>query len=323
MNSLEKLLPRKWVSDFDSGLRAYPWLADLIRCWKQPPPPLDWKLAGFVLVGGLLLTPLVQALPMLGFDWHRLFYQGVLEQYPPWMAPLFAPFRLVDWRWSLGFVNSLTLVGLAALTARQTPKIRWSGMHAAALVLLTPPLYYLLWDGQIDGLVLYSLVLLPWSIPLVLLRPQILGWVMLSRLRWTAAMAVWLVISIGIWGFWPAVRVPQSIHSIRHPTAMGWATLGWPILIVGLVLLIFSKGSFWRVMAAGMLASPYVQPYHMVLLFPAIGRVTGWKRYILWGWAWIVGIVPGFLGFTHYLALGFPLAVWWLLRDDPHSEMIP
>jgi hypothetical protein len=108
--------------------------------WTRPIPPARWQLAGFVLLGGFILMPLVNQLPLLGFDWHRLFYAGFLDQYPPWMIPLFAPFRWIDWRWSLALSNSLSLVGIATLTAIQAPQIKWSGLGAAALALLSPPL---------------------------------------------------------------------------------------------------------------------------------------------------------------------------------------
>jgi hypothetical protein len=117
-------------------------------------------LAGFVLLGGFILMPLVNQLPLLGFDWHRLFYAGFLDQYPPWMIPLFAPFRWIDWRWSLALSNSLSLVGIATLTAIQAPQVRWSGLGAAALALLSPPLWYMLWDGQIDGLIVVGMLVL-------------------------------------------------------------------------------------------------------------------------------------------------------------------
>jgi len=257
---------------------------------------------------------------MLGYDWHRLFYPGVLDQYPPWMGFIFEPFRLISWRGSLALVNSISIIGVAVITACQTKKVIWDGLHAALLALLTPPLWFLLWDGQIDGLVLISLLILPWSVPLALLRPQILGWVLLFRRRWAYSMVAWIGASFVFWGWWLDDSLRRSGGSISHPTAMGWAVLGWPILLLGLLMLLQSKGEPWRILAASMVAAPYLQPYHMVLLLPSLGLISGWKRWLLWGWAWVVGLVPAFMGVTRYLALGFPIAVWWLLRNDSHGE---
>lgn len=255
-------------------------------------------------------------MPLLGYDWFRLFYAGFLDQYPPWMDPLLAPFRLLPPRWSLALVSSLSLVSVAAITFRQSRWGKLDGLFAALLALLSPPVWYLLWDGQIDGLVLLGLLFLPWSIPLVLLRPQIIGWVLITRKRWAFWMLVWLAASFLIWGQWISRAYALSAGSVAHPTAMGWNTLGWPILLVGLGMIFASKGDPWRILAGAFLASPYVQPYHMTMLLPALGRVRGWRRLLLWLGAWVVGSVPGFLGITKYLALGFPIMVWLFLGEE-------
>jgi hypothetical protein len=287
-----------------------------IHDWSNSDSPVQWKLVAFIILGSGLLTPLVYQLPLLGYDWFRLFYAGFLDQYPPWMDLLFAPFRLLPPRWSLALANSLSLVSVATITFRQS---RWGlvdGLFAALLALLSPLVWYLLWDGQIDGLVLLGLFFLPWSIPLVLLRPQIIGWVLLSRKKWAIWMAVWLVASLLIWGEWISKSYSLSSGSIQHPTAMGWSTSGWPILLVGLWMILNSKGDPWRILAGAFLASPYVQPYHMTMLLPAIGRVRGWRRILLWVGAWVVGTVPGFTGITKYLALSFPIMIWVFLGED-------
>ncbi len=260
---------------------------------------------------------------MLGHDWYQVFYRGVLHMYPPWMVPLFQPFRLVNWRWSFAFVNSLTLVGIASIAAWQSEKVIWDGLKAALMALVNPVLWYLLWNGQIDGLVLISMLALPWCIPVLLLRPQIFGLVLAIRKKWLFGMIFWLLLSFLIWGFWIQRSLNMSDGSIAHPTAMGWATLGWPIGLVGIVLLLMSGGHFWKSFAAAFLASPYLQPYNMILLFPVLGRLSGWRRLMLWGWIWIVGVVPGIVGWTRYIALGFPLAAWWLLRDDDQKGFLP
>ncbi len=299
------------------------WVKSFFNTWKDSTEPTNWRKLGLVILGGVLLTPLVYQLPLPGLDWYEQFYLGVLNMYPPWMIPLFYPFRLIDWRWSFAFIDSLTLVGVALITAWQAEEIRWGGLKAALLALVNPPLWYLLWTGQIDGLILISLLALPWSIPFLLLRPQIFGWVLITRKKWTFGMALCLLISIIVWGWWIKDAFMLSAVSIAHPTSMGWATLGWPIFILGIFLFLMSGGGFWQLLSAGFIASPYVQPYHMVLLYPALGRVTGWKRWVLWGWIWVVGAVPGFWGWTRYVALGFPLAVWWFLREDKQEGIFP
>ncbi len=306
----------------DMTLQARETLSGLWDHWEKPSPAAEFKFAGLVILGSLLLTPLVRQLPLLGFDWFRLFYAGNLDQYPPWMDPLFAPFRLMPADWSLALIASLTLVTVAAVTFRQSERGRLDGSVAVLMALLTPPLWYLLWDGQIDGLVLLAFLILPWSTPIVLLRPQITAWLMLSRRTWTVAMVFWLAASLILWGPWIFNSLTLSQGSVAHPTSMGWATLGWPILLVGLAMLLTSRGNVWRILAASFLASPYVQPYHFAMLLPALGRVHGWQRLALWLAVWLVGAVPGFLGVSKYLALAFPMLVWFFLRNDSRDSFV-
>jgi len=292
-----------------------------LASWQKPPPPPDLKLLVAVILGGLFLAPLVHCLPLLGYDWFMVFYPGQLAMYPPWMPLALAPLRFLPPRWSFAVVGGLTLATVAFTTYRQSSRGVLDGLFATLLALLSPPLWYLLWDGQIDGLVLLSFFLLPWSIPLVLLRPQITGWFLLSRRSWTLPMVAWLLASCLIWGPWLVRSYVLSQGSASHPTAIGWATTGWPVLVVGLAMWLTSKGHPWRVLAASILASPYVQPYHMTMLVPVLGRLHGWKRLAVWGSLWVVGLVPGLLGITKYLALILPALTWVLLRGDVQEGM--
>lgn len=100
--------------------RARALTSDLLATWRGPARTADFKFTGLVFLGSLILTPLVRQLPLLGFDWFRLFYVGNLDQYPPWMEPLFAPFRVLPPSWSLALIASLTLVTVATVTFRQS-----------------------------------------------------------------------------------------------------------------------------------------------------------------------------------------------------------
>ena len=301
-------------------------LREVYRWWRRPIPSTNWRQVGAIFLGGVLLAPLVYYLPLLGHDWLKVFYAGEIAMYPPWVGLIFSPFRLLPWRISLALINSLTLAGVAVITACQSKRVLWDGLQAAALALLTPSLWYLLWDGQIDGLILIGMLFLPWSIPIVLLRPQIIGWMLLSRRRWTIWAALWLGVSFVLWKNWFGVALLRSRGSILHPTAMGWATLGWPILLLGIGMLLTAGGNPWRILAGAFVASPYVQPYHIIMLLPALGRVGGWRRWVLWGLMWAVGSVPAFMGLTRYTGLVVAFAVWWYLRHDTQEafcEPIP
>jgi len=277
----------------------------------------DWQAVLACLTGGLLLWPLVHRLPMLGWDWNQFFYpRQFAGLYPPWTEEILWPFSWVDWRASFSLVNSLALMTLAVATAQQARQdSRLGRLTAVVLAMLTPPIYMLLWQGNVDGLVLLGLVAMPLGVPLVLMKPTVAGWALLARRGWTLWGAAFGLISLLIWGLWPLDLLSAFDYRNLHPLAMGWQVLGFPLAIIGAILLCFTNADPFRLMAAGTFLAPYLQPVHFLVLVPAIGRVRGWKRILLWGWAWVVGLAPGFMGITKYLALGFPLAVWWLLRD--------
>jgi hypothetical protein len=96
---------------------------------------------------------------------------------------------------------------------------------------------------------------------------------------------------------------------------MGWQNLGWPVLAVGLILLIFSNADPLRLIAVGMFVAPYIMPVHMLLLTPAIGRVQGWRRVLIWAAAQLPFLPVMFSTLeSKYIAMLFPLIVWWIVR---------
>jgi hypothetical protein len=213
-------------------------------------------------------------------------------------------------------MNSLMLMTVAVATAREARRFSLaSRLGAVAMATTAPTLLMLLWQGNVDGLVLLGLVALPPGVVLALIKPTIAGWALLARRQWTLWAIGFGLVSLVIWGWWPGSLMHAFDGRFLHPMAMGWHNLGWPVALMGLILLAFTNADPMRLMAAGSFLAPYVMPNHYLLFLPALGRVSGWQRWVLWGWAWVVGLVPGFTGITRYLALGFPLAVWFLLKE--------
>jgi hypothetical protein len=60
---------------------------------------------------------------------------------------------------------------------------------------------------------------------------------------------------------------------------------------------------------------PYVFPYHFILLLPALGRVKFLRQEILWIISWTLLTPFAFGSEWSWVGYGFPLAVWWLLRE--------
>ena len=70
-----------------------------------------------------------------------------------------------------------------------------------ALAILSLPALWVLFMGNLDGLVLAGLLLLPWGVPLVLLNPQLASFSLLAKRSYIIAGIAWMLISFIIWGF--------------------------------------------------------------------------------------------------------------------------
>lgn len=275
-----------------------------------------------VLAGGAILTPLIMQLPLLGHDWQVCFgatgsvlttETDCLNQYPPWTYWILLPWTILPWRVGLSFQLGMLLMGVAITTAQSA--FRYG--EAVVLALLTPPIFWLLWLGQIEGLAMWGLMFLPFGILWALTKPNITVWVLFARRQWLVLAAVVGVVSVLIWGWWPGVLLEARRWCPQHPAAMGWAAMGWPVFLLGLVLFPFSGPDPLRLMASGVLLTPFFMPYHYVMLLPALGKVRGLRRWILWLLVWTTAAVVAFGGWTKYLALSFPVAVWMLSSSEP------
>jgi hypothetical protein len=295
--------------------------------WLKAEPP-DWRSAFAALAGALLLWPLTSQLPMLGFDWRVYFWARDFRQYPPWIEWALAPLLALPWRAGLAGLNALLLMTVAVSVAREV----FQGNHRSALpltsealgcvllALFTPPVMILLWVGNIEALALWGMLLMPVGIPWVLLKPHLGLWAVLSRRSWIIWAAAFGLLTLLMWQFWP-MRVLGSITDrIQHPSAFGWASLGWPMIVIGLALLGQTSPDPLALMAAGSFLSPFLMPQHFVLLLPALGRVKGARRSILWAGTWLLLSPLIFNNALKWLALGFPALVWWMLRAPPFSK---
>lgn len=266
------------------------------------------KLFALIVLGGAVLSPLVGRLPMLGWDWFFFFNENNLSYniaspssaYPPFAKFFLSLLTWMEWRQSLALLNSITLVTIAVAT--------WQcgGRYGSiGLALLTPPLYFLLWIGHPDGLVLLGVV--TGFIPLVLIKPQVAGWSLLKNRASVFWTTVLLVVSLVIWGLWPLnmLKAPMA-----HPAAFGWAVTGWPIAVLGFVLLIGAGTDIYRLMAAGCLLSPHLIPYHLAVLVPAIGKVRGYCQILMWASSFLLILGLGLGGWAKYLNFVFPIAVY-------------
>ncbi len=260
-----------------------------------------------------MLSPIVGRLPMLGWDWFYFFNRhnpgfnilSPTSAYPPYTAILLSALTWMDWRISLSILHSLTLLTIAVATWQDGGRC-----GSILLALLTPPLWFLLWVGQPDGLGLLGLI--TGVIPLALIKPQLTIFSLMSKKILLAWAAIFLMVSLLVWPLWP---VKLNLASFDHPAAFGWGVTGWPILVLGLILLAGAGNHRYRLMAAGFLTSPFLMPYNFAVLVPAIGEVQGYRKILLWASAWLMVLGVGLSGPAKYLNLVFPLSAYWLTHS--------
>lgn len=294
------------------------WNAD----WQRPSDP-DWHSALASLAGAVLLWPLTNQLPMLGFDWRTYFWAGDFRQYPPWTQWVLWPLLALPWRAGLAGLNALLLMTVAVSAAREVYRqpgrsisfaITSEALGVVLLTLFTPPVIVLLWVGNIEAVALWGLLFMPAGLALVLLKPHLGVWAVLSRRSWLVWAVLFGLLSLLIWPGWPFRLLGSVGERVQHPSAFGWISLGWPLIVIGLTLLTRTPADALPLMAAGAFLSPFLMPQHFVFLLPALGRVRGWRRLALWAGAWLLAVPLMFDGWLKYLGLGFPLLVWWFTR---------
>lgn len=297
--------------------RAAVYLAE----WKQP-APFDWRAALWLCGGSLILLPLTTRLPALAYEWP-LYRAGVFDAtYPPWLQLAISPLAVWEWRTGAALLFGLLFMSVAIGTAREARgQSRGSMLGGVLLALVTAPVLMLLWEGNASILTLMGVVMLPLGVPWATVQPHLAPWALLARRSWTLWGLVFLALTLIVWGPWPIQILMNVEGSLGHPIAMGWINLGWPLLLIGLALLPFTNADPLRLIAVGAFIAPYLMAVHLVLLLPAIGRVTGWQRVALWLCAWLTLLPAMFYSDESKLAaMIFPLAVWWLLKPAAHAS---
>lgn len=288
-------------------------IAAQVAEWTRP-APFDWRSSAACLVGGALLMPLTRLLPVAGWDWGISFAPGHLDQYPPWSGLILTPLTELPWREGLALLNGITLCAVALGSSREARGQRLrSRLAAAALAVVSPPALILLWQGNVDGLVQFGVLSLPLGVGYLLIKPHLGLWAALARRSWAIVTGLFLLLSILIWRDWPLDLLATLPERNAHPMAMGWQNLSPALLAVGLAMLPFTRADPLHLMCVGVFVTPYLLPQHLLLLLPALGRVRGPRRLLLWGAAWTTILPAMVLTWGLYAAYSFPLLVWWLL----------
>ena len=258
-------------------------------------------LAGFYYVG-LLIPPN----GFTGFDWVNFFSNGNIPPfYPPWTKYI----SLLSWPMMFGL--SMAGIGVSIVKRARHPL-------SAIFALLSLPVFWTMFLGQIDGLVILGLLGLPWLTPLVLAKPQVAFGAFGARKSYILSGLIWIIISFIIWGFWPSTMVAGVERYFSEGRFAQDIGIGWLGVLISLPLAWFSRGDIDMLMIAGTFMTPRLIPYNMLPFIPAIARVkprfaiiacllswlpfsANWLGPLGWwlGWAFVVWLWGG-LAYSRY-----------------------
>ncbi|MEI8132809.1 MAG: hypothetical protein WCG34_10270 [Leptolinea sp.] len=212
-----------------------------------------------------------------GFDWKHYFQLGIIHPiWTPWskyivnfLSPL-----------GFGFVFALSVIGLGLRTFRYS-----KSPIPLALALFSLPTLWVFWMGNLDGLVLFGMLIMPIGIPLVLMKPQVSAFILLSRRDWFLAGGFWFLVSLVIWGFWPINLLMVTTPQWKTEWVQDISIFPWGLLI-GVPLMWFSRGDQDLLMAAGSLITPHLFPYHFIILMPSLARMRWYWMLLTWIISW-------------------------------------
>lgn len=209
------------------------------------------------------------------FDWRMFFAKGLV-------SPVWTPWTVVIIRFlNYSLVVAITLYSIIVRAYRYN-----KSPYPMALAILSLPTLWVLYLGNLDGIVLLGLLVLPLGAPLALMKPQLSAFALLANKKHIIAGIIWFLISLMIWGLWPlnllTVLTPEwKTHWIQDITLFPWG------LIIAIPLLWFSRGDQDLLMAAGSFATPHLFPYHFVVLMPALARMKIPWMIITWVVSWM------------------------------------
>ncbi len=261
---------------------------------------LLWLTLTLVFSGAATLLPVA---PPFAYDWRHFFQnpQQVPAFYPPWT------------RWILLGLRYPTLLGLTLATFLVAVLLRARSVGSAVLALFNLPLFWVMFLGQLDGLALLGTLGLPWSLPLVFVKPQVAAFAVFARRRTLVYATLFLGLTLLLWGPWPLRLLTYHADPAAWPQdiALGWR--GFPLFLLLVWKMPRDDMDWW--MLAGTTVTPALIPYHLLPLMPAMARLpllwaagvalASWFPLLAnwWGpWAWHLGWVSVFfLGWGLFL----------------------
>jgi hypothetical protein len=258
-----------------------------------------------------------------GYDAYYFFFTNHVQLVPAWAQLFVKPISWLGWPYSYALMCGLMVLAVA-WAARELGGRWW-------LVILSMPLWWEIWSGQIDWLVIIGIVLGLWVIDgrikpiwigfawlLMLSKPQAglapalllsvffiidLGWRKL--LPGLGASLVILLVTFVIYPHWVQDWFGSLFGSLRTPALGGdsngsipwpWGLLAW-LAVPGAR---DRKGLLRRVTAAGLLTMPYLKFYHLIVLVVLLENpvesvivvLTSWIVLLSGNWMQWAFIIP-------------------------------
>jgi hypothetical protein len=210
----------------------------------------------------------------VGFDWIKVFAPGKIPPfYPPWDQYV----SLLSWPLLVG----LSMAGITMAALKRS-------VHIVSLlaVFLSLPVFWTIFLGQLEGLVVLGLLGLPWLVPIALLKPQVSVFAFLAKRTWMIALLIWIAISMVVWGFWPARMLAVNSYYAEGRYVQDIA-IGWIGIAAALPLLWFSRGDMDMLMIAGAFLTPHLIPYSMLPFTPAVARLKPLPAVVAAFFSWL------------------------------------
>jgi len=242
-----------------------------------------------------------------GFDWKMYFAKGLVHPvWTPWTAAIL---RFLNY--PLVVAITLFSIILRAYRYNKSP-------YPIALAIISLPTLWVLFMGNLDGIVLLGLLFLPWGAPLSLMKPQVSAFALLAKNKYILAGMIWLIISLIIWGLWPLNFLMVFTPEWEAEWTQDISLFPWGLLIA-LPLMWFSRRDEDMLMAAGSFATPHLFPYHFILLMPALARMKPLWMILSWAISW-TPLLANYLGPNawHFGNL-LGLCIWCGIKISTHQ----
>lgn len=225
-----------------------------------------WSMRGsivFFLVSVTFFYGVALFLPadgFIAFDWVHVFSQGKM--------PLFYPLwsRIVsNLNWPL--LVSLSMTGILLATI-----IRSVHPVSSIATLLSLPVLWTIFLGQLEGLVVLGILGLPYLTPLAIIKPQVSFFAFGAKKTYLLAFLVWFGMSLIVWGWWPG-RMFALDRFYAEGRYVQDIAIGWAGIFVALPMMWFSRGDVDMLMIGGAFVTPHLIPYNMLPFTTAIARI--------------------------------------------------